>query len=330
VQANEDLSAKARWRLRCPVDLFSCTVGFFLWLEGSATVQSERKELVHCDHEYLNFKGTKLSKSRGAFVEVPYFLSKYDPNALRFYLTATAPETRDTEFSWEDFVERNNHVLSRAEGNELVATWGNLANRMLSFAYKRFDGKVPEPGPLDAEDRALLEKVEAGFEIVGELPQERLQVPCCSFGPLRTGLGEALALAREANGYTFGTFSAGLDRKAPWFQIKEDPAGAATTVYVILRAIDNLKTILAPILPHTAQKLHEYLGYEGQLFGTQHVVEYEEETRSHRALTYDHSRAAGTWTKSELPPGQALRQPAPLFKKLDESVVEGEYARLEG
>jgi methionyl-tRNA synthetase len=51
---------------------------------------------VHCDHEYLNFKGTKLSKSRGAFVEVPYFLSKYDPDPLRFYLTATAPETRDT------------------------------------------------------------------------------------------------------------------------------------------------------------------------------------------------------------------------------------------
>ena len=51
---------------------------------------------VPCDHEYLNFKGTKLSKSRGAFVEVPYFLSKYDPDPLRFYLTAVAPETRDT------------------------------------------------------------------------------------------------------------------------------------------------------------------------------------------------------------------------------------------
>jgi len=57
--------------------------------------------------EYLNFTGSKLSKSRGAFVEVPYFPSKYDPDALRFYLAATAPETRDTEFSWEDFVERN-------------------------------------------------------------------------------------------------------------------------------------------------------------------------------------------------------------------------------
>jgi methionyl-tRNA synthetase len=256
-------------------------------------------------NEYLTFKGGKFSKSRGAAVEVPYFLEHYDPDALRFYLTATAPETRDTEFSWEDFVERNN--------NELVATWGNLANRMLSFAYKRFDGQVPEPGDLDDEDRALLEKVEAGFETVGELYN------ACKF---RAALGAALALAREANGY--------LDRKAPWFQIKEDRAAAATSVYVILRVVDNLKTILAPILPHTAQKLHEYLGYDGQLFGTQQVVEYEEETRSHEALTYDHSGAIGTWAPSALPARQALREPAPLFRKLDESVIEEEYARLEG
>jgi methionyl-tRNA synthetase len=105
---------------------------------------------------------------------------------------------------------------------------------------------------------------------------------------------------------------------------------AATSVYVILRAVDNLKTILAPILPHTVQKLHEFLGYEGQLFGTQQVVEYQEETRSHEALTYDHNGAIGTWTSSELPPGQALRPPAPLFKKLDESLIDEEYAQLGG
>jgi methionyl-tRNA synthetase len=268
-------------------------------------------------------------------VEVPYFLSKYDPDPLRFYLTATAPETRDTEACpegtegspWEDFVERNNPVPSASEGNELVATWGNLANRMLSFACKRFDGMVPEPGELDDEDRALLAQVEAGFETVGELYN------ACKF---RAALGEALALAREANGDTFAALSAGLDRKAPWFQIKEDRQAAATTVYVILRVVDNLKTILAPILPHTpvlahrTQKLHEYLGYEGQLFGTQHVVECGEETRSHRALTYDHTGVIGAWTKSELPPGQALRPPASLFRKLDESVVEEEDARLGG
>ena len=150
---------------------------------------------------------------------------------------------------------------------------------MLSFAYKRFDGVVPAPGDLDEEDRTLLEKVEAGFETVGGL------YDACKF---RAASGEALALAREANGYTFAPLSAGLDRKAPWFQIKR-----------IQR-----------------QPRPQW--------------EYEEETRSHQALTYDHSGAIGTWAKSELPPGQALRQPTPLFKKLDESVVEEEYARLEG
>jgi methionyl-tRNA synthetase len=179
-----------------------------IW-HSNRQAQSASHHFVPCDHEYLNFKGGKFSKSRGAAIDVPYFLSKYDPDPLRFYLTATAPETRDTEFSWEDFVERNN--------NELVATWGNLANRMLSFAYKRFDSQVPEPGEFDDEDRVLLAQVEAGFDTVGEL------YAACKF---RAALGECLALAREANGY--------LDRKAPWFQIKEDPAAAATTVYVIL------------------------------------------------------------------------------------------------
>ena len=130
-----------------------------------------------------------------------------------------------------------------------MATWGNLANRMLAFAYKRFDGRVPEPGELDDEGRALLAKVEAGFETVGELPKERPASAAPPPGFPRAGLGEAMGLAREANVY--------LDRKAPWFQIKGDRQAAATSVYVILRVVDNLKTILAPArsVPHTAQLL---------------------------------------------------------------------------
>jgi hypothetical protein len=197
--------------------------------------------------------------------------------------------------------------------DQLVATWGNLGQRprglgfILSFTYKRFDGQVPGPGELDDEDQALLEKVEAGFETVGEL------YAACKF---RAALGEAMALAREAKG-NVRAFDASPRcrsceataqltlRVSPGSQIKEDRQAAATTVYVILRVVDNLKNILAPLLPHTpvpthrTQKLHEYLGYEGQpfgsaqgkLFGTQKVVEYEEETRSHAALTYDHSGA---------------------------------------
>jgi methionyl-tRNA synthetase len=188
---------------------------------------------------------------------------------------------------------------------------------------------VPQPGALDDADRELLAGVEAGFDTVGAL---------YSAYEFRAALGKAIALAREANGYTFAPLpsaplrigSAGLDRKAPWVQIKQDKAAAATTVYTILRVVDNLKTLLAPVLPHTAQRLHEYLGYEGQLFGTQQVVEYRETSRSHPALTYDHHGATGAWAPSSLPAGQRLCQPAPLFKKLDESVVEEETARLAG
>jgi cysteinyl-tRNA synthetase len=109
-----------------------------LW--ESPAARPERKEFVHCDHEYLNFRGGKFSKSRGAFVEVPYFLSKYDPDPLRFYLTATAPETRDTEFSWEDFVERNNPVPSRSPEPCEGGKRGERAGRHLG-----------QPGEPDAE-----------------------------------------------------------------------------------------------------------------------------------------------------------------------------------
>jgi methionyl-tRNA synthetase len=121
---------------------------------------------------------------------------------------------------------------------------------MLSFAYKRFDGQVPEPGEFDAEDRKLLAQVKAGFKTVGKL------YAACKF---RAALGAALALAREANGYLATHPRKGVDRKAPWFQIKEDKTAATTTVYVTqsVRIVDNLKTILAPTLcvPHTTPTL---------------------------------------------------------------------------
>ncbi len=132
---------------------------------------------MHCDHEYLNFRGGKFSKGRGAFVDVPYFLSRYDPDP-----PALLPDrhgARDPRYAYGGF--RGRISLSpkgqhrRAGGHTFAALSACLgplrvANRMLSFAYKRFDGRVPEPGALDEEDRALLKKVEAGFETVGELP----------------------------------------------------------------------------------------------------------------------------------------------------------------
>jgi methionyl-tRNA synthetase len=195
----------------------------------------------------------------------------------------------------------------RRNNDELVATWGNLCHRVLTFAYKRFDGEVPVPGLMERTDVGLLARIDVAFRPVGRLLSE------CKF---RAALNEVMALARETNKY--------LDDKAPWFQIKEDPKAAATTVYVALRAIDSLKTLFAPFLPFSSEALHGYLGYEGPLFGRQYVDTFEESERSHDALCYDASHAGGEWAPSELPAGQALREPSPLFRKLEWDEIEEE------
>ncbi len=254
-------------------------------------------------NEFMNVEGAQFSKSRNWAVWLPDVLKRFDPDSIRFYVASVLPETRDSDFSWSDFVSRNN--------DELVATWGNLANRVLSFAHKHWDGIVPEPGELRPEDKALLTQVEAGFEEIGRN---------LAAVQLRAGLQEALRLAREANGY--------LDR-APWFSvIKEDKQAAATTVYTALRAIDNLKILFSPFLPFSSERLHSALGYTEPLFGDLLIEDIEEENRGHQVLTYQRGSAAGRWEPSDLAPGQAISKPKPLYKKLEPEVVERERARL--
>ncbi len=254
-------------------------------------------------NEFMNIEGAQFSKSRNWAIWLPDILQRYDPDAIRYYVAATLPETRDSDFSWADFLQRNN--------GELLAAWGNLAHRVLTFAHKHWEGKVPEPGPLEAGDQQLLAEVEAGFQTVGE-HLEQVQ--------LRAALRAAMALARRVNVY--------LDQ-TPWFSvIKTDRQRAATTVYTALRAVDNLKILLAPFLPFSSEKLHRYLGYQQPLFGQQAITEVEEPGRLHQALTYDPTPASGRWQPSQLPTGQALERPKPLFRKLDDSIVEQERARL--
>ncbi|RLC65750.1 MAG: methionine--tRNA ligase [Chloroflexi bacterium] len=255
-------------------------------------------------NEFMNLEGRKISGSRNWAVWMDEALDRYDPDALRYYLTVAMPVTRDTDWLWDEFVRRNN--------DELVATWGNLVNRALTFAYKRFEGRVPTPGPLQDVDFRLLDQIEAGFEPIGQL------IASCRF---RAALGEVMALAREANRY--------LEEKGPWFQIKEDREAAGTTIYAALKAIDSLKTLFAPFLPFSSERLHRYLGYERPMFGRLYTTTFEEEGgRVHEALCYDDGDAAGEWTPSRLPAGQALQPPEPLFKKLDQAVIEEELARL--
>ena len=250
-------------------------------------------------NEFMNIEGRQFSKSRGLAIWLPDYLDRFAPDPLRYYVASVMPETRDTDFSWADFVRRNN--------DELVATWGNLCHRVLTFAHKHFDGRVPTPGLMDRADVGLLARIDVAFGPIGRL------LAGCKF---RAALGETMTLAREVNKY--------LEEKGPWFQIKEDRAAAATTVYVALRAIDSLKILFAPFLPFSSEALHRYLGYEGPLFGRQYVATFHEEHRSHDALCYDPSGATGRWTPSELLAGQPLQRPRPLFEKLDLEAVEGE------
>jgi methionyl-tRNA synthetase len=255
-------------------------------------------------NEFMNLEGQGMSGSRNWAVWMDQALERYDPDALRYYLTVAMPEARDTDWLWDEFVQRNNKGL--------VGTWGNLAHRALTFAFKRFDGEVPTPGELDEVDKALLGKVEEGFGSVGR------SLAGCRF---RAALAEVMDLARETNRY--------LEEKGPWFQIKDDREAAGTTIYVALKAIDSLKIMFAPFLPFSSERLHGYLGYEGKLFGQQYTDTFEEDGgRIHEALCYDDGDATGVWQPSDLPAGQKLRKPKPLFEALEESVITEERTRL--
>ncbi len=259
-------------------------------------------------NEFMNLEGKKLSGSKNWAVWGLESLERYDPDPIRYYLTVNMPETRDSDWDWEEFYQRNN--------NELVATWGNLANRVLSFAYKNWEGKVPEPGELREGDQALLETIKAGFETV----KENLETV-----KLRAAIQEAMRLAAEVNKY--------LDTSAPWFEIKEDKDQASKSIFTAMQAIDWLSLIFSPFLPYTSEQLRAYLGYEQPFFGTLVTREVEDDLSTHTVMLYEpgESLSAGgedLWKPTELVPGKEFLQPSPLFKKLDPGIVDEERERL--
>jgi len=258
-------------------------------------------------NQFMNLEGQKISGSRNWAVWGRDALTRYDPDALRYYLTVNMPEMKDSDWDWAEFVARNN--------NELVATWGNLANRVLAFCYKNWEEYVPsvDVTALRDSDLSLLAVIERGFAAVGaELEAVRL----------RSALGEAMKLATAVNVY--------LDQNAPWTAIKTDKEGAAKTIYTALKAIDSLKVLFAPFLPFTSERLHGFFGYESPLFGEQYTEEVSDSLGEHTVLRYRVGRdtISSYWKQSELKPGAKLNQPGPLFKKLEEKIVEEERARL--
>ncbi len=191
-------------------------------------------------NEFLTIEGKRLSTSRNWAVWLPDYLQRYDPDPLRYLLSINMPETGDTDFSWREFLRRNN--------DELVATYGNLAHRVLTFAYRNFDGAVPTPAELDSQSQGLMGKAQAALDDVDKLLYQ------CHF---KEGIKAAMSLAQEANRY--------LDDKAPWKAIKQDNQASATAIYVALSVLAALKTVLYPFLPFSSERLHKFLGFDGSI-----------------------------------------------------------------
>ena len=191
-------------------------------------------------NEFLTIEGRKISTSRGWAIWLPDYLERYEPDPLRYSLAANMPETGDSDFSWHEFLRRNN--------NELVATYGNLAHRALTFAYRNFDGTVPVPGELDERSQGLLHEAETTLESV-----DRLLCRC----QFKEAIKRVMSLAQESNRY--------LDEQAPWKTIKTERETSAKSIYTALSVLAALKTVFFPFLPFSSERLHAFLGFDGSV-----------------------------------------------------------------
>lgn len=193
-------------------------------------------------NQYVTFKGDKASASRGIGRSIGWYADRLEPDALRFALTSVLPEQNDTDLSDDQIIERVN--------SELVATWGNLVNRVLSMTAKNFDGAVPDPGALSAADAALIESTDSTVADVAGLI-ERVE--------LRAGLRRAMEGAGDVNAY--------LNETEPWKVVKTDPHRAGTVLWTAIQAISGLRLAFGPYLPFTCRRLGTMLGLPEEFSG---------------------------------------------------------------
>ena len=191
-------------------------------------------------NEFLNLEGDKISTSRNWAVWLHEYLADFPgkQDVLRYVLTATAPETKDNDFTWKDFQARNN--------NELVAIYGNFINRVMVLSHKYFDGKVLTGSPLTGTDIEVLAEMSAYPEkISASIEQYKF----------REALVEFMNLARLGNKY--------LADQEPWKIIKTDEERVKTILNVSLQIAANLAVLSQPFLPFTAKKLFKMLNMPG-------------------------------------------------------------------
>ena len=265
--------------------------------------------------EFLTMEGKKFSSSHGIVIYVRDFLTRYQADALRYFICAAGPETADADFTWAEFVRRTN--------GELVAGWGNLVNRTATMIHKRF-GEIPRPAELHDVDRALLDAVEAGFVDVGGLIARHRQ---------KAALAEVMRLVGEANKYIADTEPFKLKGE------EGDPARRrlSTILHTLAQVVVDLNLMLSPFLPHAANDVDRVMGGAGDVAPMPEIREVDEldpevlpEAFAGRTgypiITGDYT-AAPAWGRREVVVGTPVAKPSPVFVKLDESIVDEELSR---
>src|ERR1700710_1515903 len=244
--------------------------------------------------EFLTMEGRKFSSSRNVVIYVGDMLSRYSPDALRYYLAVAGPENQDTDFTWSEFLRRNN--------DELVAGWGNLVNRTISMTAKNL-GTIPGPGELTEADQVLLASSKAAFGSVGALLGRSRQ---------KAAIGDVMRVVGEANKY--------LSDMEPWKLKNADPDRMASVLHTALQVVDDVKTMLTPFLPASSSQIFEALGGTGTWAAMPELTDVAEETAagspSYTVLTGDYQTQA-TWDRVPLPVGRPMAAPTPVFTKID-------------
>ncbi len=196
---------------------------------------------------YLNYEGGKISKSKGWGIFCDKVIEAgLDVDIWRYYFIWLIPENKDTEFKWNEFMDRVN--------NELVANLGNFIYRTLSFVWRYYDGRIPKPGEMDETDEKFKKIIEDVPQKVGSLLEEV---------KIRDALAELMKLAIEGNKY--------FQSKQPW----KDLDKAKTAIYLCANAVKTLSILLEPFLPKTSKKLKETLGIKDVLWDEAGKVDLE-------------------------------------------------------
>jgi methionyl-tRNA synthetase len=237
--------------------------------------------------EYLSLEGRKMSTSKNWVIWVADFVEKFEPDLLRYYLVANAPLTRDTDFSWDDFQRRVN--------DELADVVGNFMHRTFTFTHRFFNGKIPQPGPLNEYDQEVEKQIKETPERVGQ------HIENFDF---REGLKEIVRLAKIGNKY--------FNDQEPWKTVKSDPKQAGTCLYLCNQLAKVISIIITPYLPNKAAQMREIL----QL----NQIDVDD-TGIVPILKWDESEVF-------MEVGTPIAKAKPLFKKIEDKTIAKEKDAL--